>query len=107
MDTPEIIEEEFSLEISSDINPFIVEAFLLDTDNKLSHSIKYVDGNYIFNSFKLDDSDFSNFKVYESNRMGGIGLKFTQRWKTEADELCCGMNTLVPSEMVFIGFDKE
>ena len=104
---PEIIENEFELELSSETNPFIAEAFLLDIEKQISYSIKFVDGNYIFNVFKLDDADFKNYKTYEGNRMGNRGLKFSQRWKEVRDELCCGMMTRIPAEMVFVGFDKE
>lgn len=104
---PEIIETEFHIDIASDTNPFIAEAFLLDIDRQISHSIKFVDGEYLFNSFKLNDEDYSNYKVYKGNHMNNRDLRFTQRWKTVKDSLCCDMITRIPAEMVFVGFDKD
>ena len=104
---PEIIDKEFSLDISSETNPFIAEAYLMDEDKQISYSIKFVDGNYLFNPFRIDENDLHNFKVYEGKRMNGIRLRFTQRWKEVKDELCCGMTTRIPAEMVFVGFDNN
>ena len=104
---PEIIDGDFCLEVSQDSDPFIAEAYLLDMEKHISHSIKFVDGEYLFNSFQLGKEDYTDYKVYEGNRMEGRGLRFSQRWKTVQDELCCGMETQVPAEMVFVGFDKD
>ena len=60
---PEIIDREFSLDISSETNPFIAEAYLMDEDNQISYSIKFVDGNYLLNKFGIVENVVNNFNV--------------------------------------------
>jgi CRISPR type III-associated protein (TIGR04423 family) len=91
-----------------EVNPFVIEGQLYDSDNKKSLSIKYVDGEYLIHSYDLSTKDFDskNQKQYVSNRMDGRKLKFVQRWKPQDDEFCEGMKALQPSELVFIGFGE-
>ena len=68
-------------------NPFVVEGQLYDKEEKKSYSIKYVDGKYLINKYKVEESDLANpdneSKCYLSNRIqiptllggkGGSGL---------------------------------
>lgn len=93
-------------------NPFIVEGQLYDIDKKKSFGIKYVDGQYLINKYMVKDDDLSNnaneIKCYLSNRMDGRRLKFLRFWEPaeEGDKNCEGMNPLVITKNVFIGFKK-
>ena len=104
---PEIIDGDFSLNILDETNPFIAEAFLMDEDRDISYSIKFIDGKYLINKFDIDDNDRRDYNIYFGKRMDGRKLRFTQRWKEVKDELCCGMTTRIPAEMVFIGFEND
>lgn len=58
---PKVFNNElFELEIADNENPFIVEGQLYDEENRASISIKYVDGNYIVNKYKVKEEDFNN-----------------------------------------------
>ena len=91
-------------------NPFVVEGQLYDEEKKKSYSIKYVDGKYLINIYKVEDEDFTNpdneTKYYLSNRMGDRWLKFLRYWEPKADPNCEGMNVLKLTKNVFIGFKK-
>lgn len=109
---PKILnEEEFELEISDNENPFVIEGQLFDADRMLSISIKYVDGEYICNSYNVDSLDFNRTNVekkeFHSNRMNGYKLQFLQYWIEKEDALCEGMKVLCPTKSVFVGFIKE
>ena len=104
---PRIIEGTFDLELRADVNPFIAEAFLLDVDNSISHSIRYVDGHYLFNSTQLNSDDYCNAIPFAGKNMKGRNLLFRQRWRTIKDKYCCEMETQVPEQMVFVGFSKD
>lgn len=100
----EVINGEFSLNIDSCENPFIVEAYLLDNITKTSHSIHFVDGSYIHTQTKVTDEDIANAVTYEGNKMKN--LCFTQRWEIREDPFCCDMKTKVPGSKIFVGFEK-
>lgn len=97
----------------SDDNPFIVEGELYDKVKGESITIRYVDGRYIVNTFKveashLNGSDHATLKEYFAQRMPHVQkLRYLQLWKAEKDSLCEGMETLCPSNLVFIGFVKD
>lgn len=98
--------EEFGLEIEDAENPFIVEGQLYDKMKRISYSIKFVDGEYITNEYKLDelkDVEYTE-QVYYANRMGNKQLRFYQFWREEPDDCCEGMKVLQPKELVFVGF---
>jgi len=93
-------------------NPFIIEGQLFDRRNKISFSIKYIDGEYMISKFTLSDSeiqssDSSDKQSYLSKRMDGRKLCFIQRWKEEKDALCEGFPVLQPEDFVFVGFKKD
>ena len=92
-------------------NPFVVEGLLYDEENKESYSVKYVDGLYLINKYKVDESDFINLdneeKSYLSNRMDDRWLKFLNYWEEKKDANCMGMPVLTLTKNVFIGFDER
>lgn len=92
-------------------NPFVVEGQLYDEENKESYSIKYVDGKYHINKYKVNESDLINqdneVKSYLSNRMDDRWLKFLRYWEEKEDENCMGMPVLTLTNNVFIGFDER
>lgn len=92
-------------------NPFVVEGQLYDNENKESYSIKYVDGQYLVNIYKVGERDFSNpdnqIKSYLSNRMDDRWLKFLSYWEGIEDENCMGMPVLTLTKNVFIGFKEQ
>jgi CRISPR type III-associated protein (TIGR04423 family) len=92
-------------------NPFVVEGQLYDEENKESYSIKYVDGKYHINKYKVNESDLINqdneVKSYLSNRMDDRWLKFLRYWEEKEDENCMGMPVLTLTKNVFIGFDER
>lgn len=91
---------------------FIAEGLLYDSDNLMSYSIKFVDGNYIVTDTKVDSLDYNRENVrivnYRGNQMPYY-LQFLQYWKPDRDCFCEEMETLVPEKLVFVGFinDKE
>lgn len=100
--------EGFEIEIADDENPFIIEGQLYD--GKVSISIKYVDGKYLYKEYdmvKLNGLEMTE-QMFYSHRMDGKQLKFKQYWRPEKDDKCCDMDVLQPAELVFVGFnDKE
>ncbi len=104
--------EEFELEIANNENPFIVEGQIYDNENRISISIKYVDGKYIVNKYEVKDEDFKHPNVvrreFLPNRMDKVEkLCFLEYWKPQEDSLCENMKVLQPAELVFIGFNNE
>lgn len=107
---PKVIDnKEFELEISDNENPFIVEGQLFDGINSIS--IKYVDGSYIVNKYKVKDEDYNSpntVKEFLPNRMAGVEkLRFLEYWRPQKDSLCEDMEVLQPAELVFVGFNNE
>ncbi len=92
-------------------NPFVVEGQLYDKEEKKSYSIKFVDGQYLINIYKVGERDFTNpnnmIKSYLSNRMDDRWLKFLSVWEEIEDENCMGMPVLTLTKHVFIGFDER
>jgi CRISPR type III-associated protein (TIGR04423 family) len=100
------------LNIADNNNPFIVEGQLYSEEVKKSYSIKYVDGKHIVVEYDLNKipdnwiSEDSDVKKFIPNRLGKVSkVLFRQYWKPEKDELCEGMETLVPAAYVFVGFE--
>lgn len=92
-------------------NPFVVEGQLYDKEEKKSYSIKYVDGKYLINKYKVEESDLANpdneSKCYLSNRMGDKWLRFLRYWEEKEDQACMGMPVLKLTKNVFIGFKEK
>lgn len=93
-------------------NPFIIEGQLYDMSNKMSYSIRFVDGEYFIHCFDVNEL---NTKVkdkiekeYLSNRLDGVSkLRFIEFWRPQEDKLCEGMEVLQPAEVVFVGFKNK
>ena len=88
-------------------NPFIVEGQLYAEQEQKSYSIRYVDGKHIVLSYDLNKAlDEYDDKLFIANRLNNVArIKFRQYWRAEKDELCEGMDTLVPAAYVFVGFE--
>ena len=111
-----IYNEPVELSLDNNTNPFIVEGHLY-VENKVSYSIKYVDGLY-----KLKQYDLTNLpedwikesvaKRFVANRLKKDDLTieeifFEQYWISEKDELCNDMKTLRPGALIFVGFNYK
>jgi CRISPR type III-associated protein (TIGR04423 family) len=92
-------------------NPFVIEGQLYDKEENMSYSIKYVDGQYLINKYKVGTHDFTNkdneSKSFLSNRMGGRWLKFLRYWEEKKDENCMNMPVLTFTKNVFVGFKEN
>ena len=92
-------------------NPFVVEGQLYDKEEKMSYSIKFVDGQYLINIFKVEEGDLTNpdneTMCYFSNRMEDKWLKFLRYWEEKEDKNCMGMPVLTITKNVFIGFKEK
>jgi len=87
-------------------NPFIVEGQLYSKNENKSYSIKYADGKHHVTEYDLNAATSkSEIKTYLSNIEGVSKLNFRQYWELKSDELCEGMNVLMPTAFVFIGFE--
>jgi CRISPR type III-associated protein (TIGR04423 family) len=111
--TPEVFEQKAWDEsmLDENVNPFVIEGQLYDSENLVSYSIKYVDGKYIIKKYQLKSTDFNNVDIdildFKAHRMGeGRVLQFLQYYREEEDSLCEGMKVLQPKEKVFVGFKK-
>jgi CRISPR type III-associated protein (TIGR04423 family) len=93
---------------SDENNPFIVEGQLYSKTAEKSYSIKYVDGKHIVTEYdlKLLPEEY-DLKEFIPNRIiyGVSKILFRQYWMPRKDELCEGMEVLVPAAYVFIGFE--
>lgn len=114
-------DKEFYDELNPKNNPFIIEALLYNEQDKVSYSIKYVDGRYIVNKWENVSRDCANKNDYTlisyySNRLeenlGNRKLYFLQHWVEVNDPACAGdmddedsgMTVLQPKELIFVGF---
>jgi CRISPR type III-associated protein (TIGR04423 family) len=111
--TPEVFEQKAWDEsmLDENINPFVIEGQLYDSENLVSYSVKYVDGKHIIKKYQLKSTDFNNVDIdildFKAHRMGeGRVLQFLQYYREEEDSLCEGMKVLQPAEKVFVGFKK-
>ena len=101
----------FEISFDEAKNPFVVEGQLYDKDENLSYSIKFVDGKYLINKYKVETSDRTNkdneLKSFLSNRMGGRWLQFLRYWEEKEDENCMNMPVLTFTKNVFVGFKEK
>ena len=103
-------DEQIDIILDETKNPFVVEGQLFDKEEKKSYSMKYVDGQYLINVYKVGDGDLTNkdneSKRFLSNRIGDRWLKFLRYWEEKNDENCMNMPVLTLTKNVFIGFEK-
>lgn len=101
-------DRDFELEMEDTGNPFIVEGQLYSAETSVSLSIRYIDGAYHVARFEVNEQELQqhtdDLVEYRSQRMQGRTLRFWQTWKREKDPVCLGMETQIPSALVFIGF---
>jgi CRISPR type III-associated protein (TIGR04423 family) len=99
------------LDITDASNPFIVEGQLYSREEQKSYSIKYVDGKHLVTEYDLKNIpegwEKSDEKSFIPNRIKVSKLLFRQYWKPQKDDLCEGMETLVPAAYVFVGFNNN
>lgn len=107
---PEIINSEKPFEKSMlKVLPFVIESNLWAEKEKISISIKNIDGEYQIFKYHLNDVNIkTNSQTYLAHDLGEV-IEFTlfQHWTEEEDPLCEGMKTLVPSWTAFTGFIKN
>lgn len=93
------------------INPFIIEANLFAVKEKISVSIKHLDGNYFILEIDLSNtegSQLTEYKYLANNALQNIKkLIYKQYWIEENDSLCEGLPVLKPAWRAFVGFEKE
>jgi CRISPR type III-associated protein (TIGR04423 family) len=102
---PTRIEDVFN--VSDESNPFIVEGQLYSKTAEKSYSIRYIDGQHIVTEYdlKLLPKEY-DLKKFIPNRIEGVSkILFRQYWRPRKDELCEGMEVLVPAAYVFAGFE--
>lgn len=110
--SPHVCQNE-SLDISLDEkkNPFVVEGQLYDKECCKSYSVKYINGQYIINTYKVEEKDLVNpdneQKTFFSNRMDNRWLKFLRYWEEKEDENCMNMPVLTFTKDVFVGFKEK
>lgn len=108
---PKVLEgkEKLSFTLTDGENPFVVEGLLWDSENKISISIRYVDGHYHVSNHQVEDCTESQATEvsYLSHRLPGVKkLKFLRLWKKEQDPLCEDMDTLQFKTNIFVGLEK-
>lgn len=117
-ENPYLCENDFVTLPPEGSNPFVVEGQLYNEVEGLSYSIKYIDGQYIVQEYKVTETDRKNpdnqEKAYLSNRMGDRILKFLRYWEEiiENDNIRessnpNGLPVLTQTKNVFIGFRKK
>lgn len=105
--SPKVYQNEpLVLTLNEKENPFVVEANF--TDGKTSHSIRYVDGKYIYHSYNLSaEGEYTEIKVFPQSMPNVYKMLFRRYWKEEEDSLCNDWPVLQPAELVFVKFIEE
>jgi len=114
--TPDVYKHEKLPEWNNQTNPFIIEGQLINKSKSISWSIRFVDGDYLVKRYDLAEFEKNTTdkklkfieKQYLANRLDGLHkLCFKEFWRPIEDDLCEGMEVLMPAETVFIGFTKS
>ncbi len=95
--------------LSEGVNPFVVEAQLISEDGKTSLSISNVDGKVKVVAYPVETPANAEDEPVDflPNRMENVKhLSFIRRWEAKPDSFCDNMETLVPTALIFRGFDK-
>ena len=111
-----IYDESVDLSLDNNMNPFIVEGHLY-VEDKVSYSIKYVDGHYIIKQYDMQNlpKDWikeNGVKKFIANKLEKDDFTieeicFEQYWIPEEDVLCAGMKTMRPGAFIFVGFNNK
>ena len=113
--TPEIISKIDSSIFENNekpAHPFIREAYLYDSVNNISISVKHVSGKYLIHQFNLNElseDDKKNIvpKSFLAHNSLGEKLHFKEIWCPEKDDLCNNFEVLRKKAVVFSGFGKD
>jgi CRISPR type III-associated protein (TIGR04423 family) len=105
---PLIIKDDFKPDLLSEL-PFVVEGNLWAEKEKVSISIKHINGEYIISSFSLDAIDDleSKTKKFISNIPSFTQYKIYQHWESVTNENCENMLVAKPVWFAFVGLIKE
>lgn len=92
-------------------NPFVIEGQLWNAAERVSISIRNIDGKYIIKTHQVADSDLVKgndhvtLEEYIPHFAGTKKLYFLRYWEAREDEFCEHFKALVPAKLVFIGFN--
>ena len=91
------------------LNPFITEGWLYHKGQKVSVSIRMVDGSYRIGEYVLTGQEETIKDTYLPNSVTKEfeKMNFFTVWEPVADELCAGFDVLKPVARVFTGFHNE
>jgi CRISPR type III-associated protein (TIGR04423 family) len=105
---PLVIKDDFKDDLLSEL-PFVLEGNLWAEKEKLSISIKHINGDYIISSFSLDTIDDldNKSKKFLSSIPDFTQYKIYQHWESVANENCENMLVAKPLWFAFVGFIKE
>lgn len=104
---PEIfdMDKETVLNLDPTANPFVNEGLLFDRKNRISYSIRYIDGNFHLRITPLESLNYKDCDIIEFHaRDAKHRLRFIPEWVQYNDPLCEGMTTQKFSDYIFIGF---
>lgn len=116
-------QEEVELTLTDGENPFVIEGNLWNAAKHESIKIVYVDGKYRVRKDTVTEAELAGVddstpiaggssvgkvattrKEYFAHRLPQVEkLQFVQYWEAKADEMCEGMDVLVPTKLVFVG----
>ncbi len=87
-------------------NPFIIEALLWASKEKIAIHIVHTD-KYLIHKYEAIDDKMDIVKYLPHHRLNGVKkVKFKQLWIPESDPLCEGMEVLTMKAQIFVGFEK-
>lgn len=113
---PKVLNKEAFPFLEIEENPFIIEGYLYSEEDKLSISIKYIDGKYFISQINLKKLDLKSDNFVEHKYLSDATIvkqnsnfkyiKFVQFWEENKDNLCENMNVLQPAWSAFVGFEE-
>ena len=106
--SPLVIKGDFKSNLLSEL-PFVVEGNLWAEKEKLSISIKHINGAYLISSFSLNNIDNleSKSKKFLSSIPDFTQYKIYQHWESVENENCENMLVTKPLWFAFVGFIKD
>lgn len=102
--------KEINLPTAESSNPFVIEANLFDKRDKVSYTIKFLDG--VHHAYRFDMKELKNLqmeskeKMYFSDIKGVEHLYFQKFWEEKEDPFCENQKVLQPAMIVFTGFQS-
>ena len=106
--SPLIINGDFKSNLLSEL-PFVIEGNLWAEKEKLSISIKHINGAYLISPFSLNTIDNldSKSKKFLSSIVNFTQYKIYQHWESDENENCENMLVAKPLWFAFVGFIKD